>query len=186
MDESIGPYTDVKIDGLLVRVDRSWQMASLRSFPPHRPFAEEMLAWSGSALPSPLQAVAPQWPAALSTFILAWRSPSEVWALSMDAPSFRTLIERVGEISHGCCVDQTGGFWVFKATGARVADMLARVGAVASVPASGEAHVTRIAEVPVMTLCVNPGEILMIVERVYAEHLLGWIRATAADFDPAE
>jgi len=182
MAEVTEPYADVKCDGLLVQVDRSWHLASLRSFSPHRPFAEAMLAWSGTALPGSQKAVAPQWPAVLSTFILAWRSPSEVWALSMDAPSFDSLIARVGDITHGCCVDQTGGFWVLKAGGARIADMLARVGSVASMPAPGEAHVTRIAEVPVMTLSVNPGEVLLIVERVYAEHVLGWIRATAADF----
>jgi sarcosine oxidase gamma subunit len=102
----------------------------------------------------------------------------------MDTPSFRTLLARVGAMTQGCCVDQSGGLWVLKATGARVSDLLLRVGSCASVAAPGSAQVTRIAEVPVMTLCVNPGETLLIVERVYAEHLLGWIRATAADFEP--
>ena len=185
MDELRGPYADIETAGLHVRIDRSWHVASLRSFRPNEPFAAEFLAWSGTALPAPQKAVAPQWPAVLSTFILAWRSPSETWALSMDLPSFNSLKARVSEFAQGCCVDQTGGLWVLKATGARVVDLLLRVGALASVPSTAAAHVSRIAEVPVMTLCVNPGETLLIVERAHAEHLLNWIRATAADFEPA-
>jgi hypothetical protein len=34
----------------------------------------------------------------------------------------------------------------------------------------------------VLALCVEEGQILLVVERVYSEHLLGWIRDTAADF----
>ena len=185
MDELRGPYAAVETAGLHVRVDRSWQVAALRSFEPLGPYAAEFLAWSGTGLPAPLRAIAPQWPAMLSTFILAWRSPTETWALSMDAPSFNDLKTRVANSQHGCCVDQTGGLWVLKATGERVADLLLRIGAVASVPSAGDAHVSRIAEVPVLTMCISPGETLMVVERVYAEHLLNWIRATAGDFAPA-
>jgi hypothetical protein len=34
----------------------------------------------------------------------------------------------------------------------------------------------------VLSLCLADGERLLIVDRGYAEHLLGWIRATAGDF----
>jgi hypothetical protein len=33
-----------------------------------------------------------------------------------------------------------------------------------------------------MALCVNEGQIMLVVERVYSQHLLGWIGETAADF----
>ncbi len=56
------------------------------------------------------------------------------------------------------------------------------MGAATAIPAPGEARSGRVAEVPVLTACVESGEFLMLVERVYADHLLGWMRATVADF----
>jgi hypothetical protein len=183
MDELRGPFAAVEAGGLHVHVDRSWHAASLRYFEPQGPFAAEFLAWSGTELPAPQRAIAPKWPGQLSAFILAWRSPTETWAFSMDQPALDMLKERIAKSSHGCCVDQSGGFWVLKAAGERVGDLLLRIGSTASLPALGEAHVSRVAEIPVLTMSVNPGETLMVVDRVYAEHLLSWIRVTAADFD---
>jgi len=185
MDDWQRAFADVEAAGLQVCVDRSWYVASVRYFEPQGPFAAEFLAWSGTELPAAQRAITPTWPAQLSAFILAWRSPTETWALSMDQAAFDTLKERIAQSSHGCCVDQTGGFWVLKATGERVEDLLLRIGSTASPPAIGEAHVSRVAEVAVLTMSVNPGETLLIVDRAYAEHLLNWVRVTAADFDYA-
>ncbi len=33
-----------------------------------------------------------------------------------------------------------------------------------------------------MALCVSAGEILLLVDRVYSQHLSAWIRETLADF----
>jgi hypothetical protein len=38
-----------------------------------------------------------------------------------------------------------------------------------------------LAELQVLTACLAPQEFLLLVERVYANHLLEWIGATAAD-----
>jgi hypothetical protein len=183
MDEPRGPFAAVETAGLRVHVDRRWHAASLRYFEPRGPFAAEFLAWSGTELPAPQRAIAAKWRGQMSAFILAWRSPTETWAFSMDQLALDLLKERTARSSHGCCVDQSGGFWVLKATGERVGDLLLRIGSTASLPAIGEAHVSRVAEIPVLTMSVNPGETLMVVDRLLAEHLLSWIRITAADFD---
>jgi hypothetical protein len=66
--------------------------------------------------------------------------------------------------------------------GLKARDLLARLGAVASIPDLGEARSSRLAELQVMTVCVQAGEFLLLVERVYAHHLLEWMGATVADF----
>ena len=70
--------------------------------------------------------------------------------------------------------------------GVRTRDLLLRIGNEASVPTPGESRISRIAELPVVSLSVKPGETLLLLDRVYAEHLLNWIRVTLADFDPSE
>jgi hypothetical protein len=45
----------------------------------------------------------------------------------------------------------------------------------------GEALTSRLAELAVLALCVRAGEILLLVDRVYADHLWAWIRESAAD-----
>jgi hypothetical protein len=58
---------------------------------------------------------------------------------------------------------------------------LLRLGATSTIPNLGEARSGRLAELQVLTACLLPGEFLLLVERVYANHLLEWIGATAAD-----
>ena len=79
----------------------------------------------------------------------------------------------------------TGGLQVLRLTGDRIADLLCRLGGTACVPGAGEARRSRLADVPVLALCVRAGETLLVVDRGYAEHLLLWIRETLLDFpDP--
>jgi sarcosine oxidase gamma subunit len=84
--------------------------------------------------------------------------------------------------SAGCFVDQTGGILAWQISGARARDVLERIGSAASIAAPGEARTGRFAELPVLTLSVRAGEFVLLVERVYSEHLVGWISETAADF----
>jgi sarcosine oxidase gamma subunit len=85
----------------------------------------------------------------------------------------------------GCMVDQTGGVEVLSVTGPRGADLMVRLGSPTSLPAVGESRTSRMAEVTVTAFCVRSGETFLLVERVYAAHLLGWIRSTLADFEPS-
>jgi hypothetical protein len=59
---------------------------------------------------------------------------------------------------------------------------LQRLGAATAIASLGEARSGRLAELHVLTACVQSGEFLLLVERVYANHLIEWIRATVADF----
>ena len=49
-------------------------------------------------------------------------------------------------------------------------------------PEPGEARTGRLAELTVQTISVQAGEYLLLVERVYANHLFEWMSKTAADF----
>ena len=75
------------------------------------------------------------------------------------------------------------GVRAWQLAGARARDVLERIGSAGSIPAPGEARTGRLAELPVLSLSVREGEFLLLVERVYSEHLLGWISETAADFE---
>jgi hypothetical protein len=78
-------------------------------------------------------------------------------------------------------VNQTGGIGALRVRGKKAGDLLLRLGAATAIPNLGEARSGRLAELQVMTACLLPGEFLLLVERVYANHLLEWIGATAAD-----
>ena len=55
----------------------------------------------------------------------------------------------------------------------------------ASIPRPGEARRSRMADVPVLALSLRAGETLLVVDRVYADHLCAWIRETLLDFADA-
>jgi hypothetical protein len=80
-------------------------------------------------------------------------------------------------------VDQTGGIRVLRLQGRRAGDLLLRLGAATAIPGLGEARSSRLAELHVLTVCVQAGQYLLLVDRVYAKHLLDWIGATVADFE---
>jgi hypothetical protein len=61
-------------------------------------------------------------------------------------------------------------------------DLMSRIGASATVPKPGQALTGRIAERAVMALCEPELELILLIECVSADHLLGWIHATTADF----
>jgi hypothetical protein len=61
-------------------------------------------------------------------------------------------------------------------------DLMSRIGASATLPKPGQALSGRIAELAVMALCEPELELILLIECVYADHLLGWIHATTADF----
>jgi sarcosine oxidase gamma subunit len=113
---------------------------------------------------------------------LAWRSPTETLIVAADAGCLSRVDRFAANRSDGCLVDQTGGMLALMVAGARAPDLLLRLGSTDAVPALGEARTSRLAELSVMSLCTRPGEILLLVERVYVRHLFGWIRETVADF----
>ena len=114
--------------------------------------------------------------------LLAWRSPSETLCLARSAQRLAQLQQALANVSDGCCVELTGALSVIQLTGERIADVLARLGGGASLPPLGGAHRGRMADVPVLTICLRRGQVLLVIERSYAEHLWGWMRETLLDF----
>jgi len=182
MDESrhIATY-GIELPGLSVTLRREFKVASLRYFDAQGPVAATMRSAVGGPLPQEQQAVS--YPAGAGELILAWRSPTETWVMTTDGATFAAITAAMASDSPaGCLVDQTGGLWAWKLSGVRTTDLLARLGSMASIPALGEARGSRVAELAVLMLCVKAGEIVLLAERVYSEHLLGWISETAEDF----
>jgi sarcosine oxidase gamma subunit len=169
--------------GLSVEPKRQWYIGSLRYFDAAGPLAANLRGVAGGSLPGPLAAV--RYPSAQSAgeLILAWRSPTETVIMTADGAAFAAVANSAAaDRSAGYLVDQTGGVWAWQISGARARDVLERIGSAGSIPAPGEARAGRFAELPVLALSVRAGEFLLLVERVYSEHLVGWISETAADF----
>jgi sarcosine oxidase gamma subunit len=157
-------------------------VASLRYFDMADRFVATVREFLGSPLPAPLSALRIESRPNDARFILLWRSPTETLLLSYDSAAFAELDERAAPEMDGCMVVQTGGIRVLRVMGPKARDLLLRLGSATAIPALGEARTGRLAELQVLCACVQAGEYLLLVERAYANHLLGWIRATAADF----
>jgi sarcosine oxidase gamma subunit len=144
-------------------------------------FAAAVREAVGRPLPEPLRVIqvgsATQGP----YVVLTWRSPTETLLLTNDRAAFDELERQLAAEADGCMVNQTGGISVLRMRGERAGDVLPRLGAATAIPNLGEARSGRLAELQVLTACVSPKEYLLLVERVYADHLLEWIHATAVD-----
>jgi len=163
--------------GLTVHRDETLQAATLRYFGGDGAFAAALREVSGVALPEVLRATS----ARGGEIILAWRSPTETLLLAGEL-ALSELEARLAQAADGCLVNLTGGLKVLRVTGEGIPDLLCRLGGTGSIPQLGEARRSRMADVPVLVLSVRPGEALLLVDRAYAEHLMGWIRETLLDF----
>ena len=132
-------------------------------------------------MPQPLRAAAFDSPRLATHGILAWRSPTETLLLGDGPAAFIELAQRLASMTDGCMVDQSGGFCAIRVQGRKGGELLQRLGAETAIPGLGEARVGRLAEVTVLTAAVRSGELLLLIERVYAEHLQEWLRATVKD-----
>ena len=192
----LGVEDGFSADGLTVRWDHDIAIAALRYFDPAGAFAMEAGGVLGGSLPAPLRAHrrllgtpgvsaevgANGTPKAGSELVLAWRSPTETLLLTTDAAILATVGAFAADRSDGCLVEHTGGILCLAIAGSRAPDLLLRLGSTDAIPAPGEARTSRLAELSVMSLCIRPEEIMLLVERVHARHLFAWIRETVADF----
>jgi sarcosine oxidase gamma subunit len=180
MDNSPHTLRSIEIDGLSVANEPAYLVASLRYFDSTGQFAAAASEALGRALPEPLRALRVETPDG-GDCILVWRGPSETLLLCQDAALCSALEPKLAARNDGCMVDQTGGIRVVRVAGSRARELLLRLGAATALPDLGGAHAGRLAELSVLTICVQPWEYLLLVERVYAPHLLEWVHATAAD-----
>ena len=193
MAESPGPAGEGPLfcDGLAVEKDDGMQVASLRYFPGRAPFAQAVREVLGVGLPAALQALAlpsiSEASAAVGAqsppaqLLLAWRSPTETLCLAGNASIFAPVRALVARRADGCLVDLTSGLQVLRLSGERIAELLSRLGGYGSVPQPGETRRSRLADVPVFALSVQPAETWLLVDRAYLPHLLDWIRETVRD-----
>lgn len=171
-------------DGLEVQ-EAPLYASTLRYFESAGPFAAAVAAVTGAPLPAPLRATVPVAAAADGSgpgLVLAWIRPTETLAFSEQAAPLAELSERLAQAAGGHVVDLTGGLKSFRLGGARVAELLSRLGGTTVAMGVGEARRGRLADVPVLAACVRAEETLLVVDRAYAEHLRGWIEATLADW----
>ena len=150
--------------------------ATLRYFEADGPFAAAVAAAMGAPLPPPLTATV------LPGLVLAWLRPTETLALCETAAPLAGLCERLAQAQGGHAVDLTGGLEALRLRGSRVAELLSRLGSTAVTPGAGEARRGRLADVQVLAIGFSAGEVLLVVDRAYAEHLRGWIEATLAEW----
>jgi heterotetrameric sarcosine oxidase gamma subunit len=169
------------VAGLSARVDDALQVATLRYFAPDGEFAEAVHEVTGYALPQTQQALT----ACDGQLILAWRSPTETLCLAVNPARLVQIAARLAGLADGCLVSLSGGVKIVRVSGARVRELLCRLGGTASVPQPGEARRSRMADVPVLAVSLTAGETLLVVDRAYTEHLMGWIRESLLDFADA-
>lgn len=172
----------IEVGGLSVGMELDYQVASLRYFDSEGAFAAGVHEVIGQTLAQPLRAHALEAASGGAPFILVWRSPTENLFLTRDAALVAELQRRLAAETDGCMVEQTGGIRVLRVTGPKARDLLLRLGSATAAPAEvGGACTGRMAELPVLTASIQAGEYLLMVERVYVDHLLEWMEATAAD-----
>jgi hypothetical protein len=171
----------IQIAGLRVILEPRLQVASLRYFDRQGVFAGLVHNITGIRLPDNLCALRSAEDRTCEAIILAWRSPTETLMISAAPTLIETLQGAASTLPDGCIVDQRGGALVFRASGEAVADLIARLGGHGACPAIGESLRTRLADVAVLAVKVQPEETLLIVERSHGPHLMTAIRVSAAD-----
>jgi len=149
------------------------RVKTLRYFDPHGAFARAAAA----AATAPMGAV-----------MLAPVRPTETLALSPPEhePQLEALARQLAAIPGGQVIDLSGGLKAARLRGARLAEVLARLGGPGLMPQVGAARRGRLADVPVLALGVRAGEVLLVVDRAWAPHLLEWLRATLADLGESD
>jgi sarcosine oxidase gamma subunit len=173
MDERPSPPESAS---LAVHVEQGVPAAALRYFSRAGPFAAAARA-ANVTLPEAGRATD-----AGRDLCLAWRSPTETLCLSRTEQRLRDLKDALAGAPDGCWVELSGGLSVVRLDGERIEELLSRLGSSASMPACGEARRSRMADVPVLALCLRPGTVQLVLDRAYTEHLLAWIRVTLLDF----
>jgi sarcosine oxidase gamma subunit len=163
--------------GITVELAEGLHMASLRHFAA-APLDALLRKTIGAALPGSQKACQ----GADAVVTLVWRSPSETLLLSGAADVLRHLAEQLGTSTEACLVDLSAAFKVVRLAGARVSDLLCRLGGTGSIPNVGEARRGRLCDVPVLAVAVCAGETWLVLDRAYLPHVLGWIAATLSDF----
>jgi sarcosine oxidase gamma subunit len=154
-----------------VSVNVSARIASLRYCNPRGVFAAA-LSTLRIAVPEPLRCVVVPPPAAAAG-IYAWRSPTETVWICDSPPCFDEIKSALNEADDGYLVDQTGGRRLVQLRGPRSGKLLAHLGSGFAEIAVGASKIGRMADIAVLVCKPSEEEWLLVVDRLYLEHLLG-------------
>jgi sarcosine oxidase gamma subunit len=187
MVESQDLLAAIEGPGVTIELEPRFHAASLRYFERDGAFTQMVQTVTGLSLPNKLSATHSHAPngaddAQINT-VLAWRSPRETTLLTTDEVVLKSLQTSAAEFSDGCVVDQRGGILVFRARGTGVPTLVAKTAGRGAMPAIGESRRTRLAEIAVWSVKVQAEETLLIVDRMYAPHMMASIRVNTADLD---
>lgn len=171
----------IEVAGLRVVFEPRLHVASLRYFDRQGAFARLLHDVTGMTLPDSSRALRRAEDPTSAAIILAWRSPTETSMISAAQTLIETLQGAAATLTDGCIVDQRGGALVFSASGEALPDLFARLGGQGACPSTGASLRSRLADVAVLAVKVQPEETLLIVERCYGPHLMAAIRVSAAD-----
>jgi hypothetical protein len=160
-------------------------IASIRFFDAAGEYMRGLAGWVGGPMPGPLQVLRhagnPRGTMPDSQILLASRSPNEILLMCGQARVVAALEDFAAGRGDGCVVNQTGAYRGWEIAGERAPEFWSRLGS-ASLPALGEARMSRVAELTVMTSSVEAGSTLVLVDRLYSDHLAGWMAETLRDF----
>jgi len=154
-----------------VSVNDSVRIASLRYYNPRGVFAAALPALR-IAVPEPLRCVVVRPPAAAAG-IYAWRSPTETVWICDSPPRFDEIKSALKEADDGYLVDQTSGRRLVQLRGPRSGKLLAHLGSGFAEMAVGASKIGRMADIAVVVCRPSEEEWLLVVDRLYLEHLLG-------------
>jgi heterotetrameric sarcosine oxidase gamma subunit len=169
----------VEAAGLAVTLESHWSVGALR-YLDAAALDAATLARLGGKLPRAGEALE------VPDLVLAWRGPRETLVFTPSADTLAALAAALAPAERACLVDQSQGYRTIRLEGPRTLDLLLRLASSDCVPAAGQALQGRFADLPVMAFALADGATRLVVERVYAEHLLAWIEATVADFGPID
>jgi heterotetrameric sarcosine oxidase gamma subunit len=167
--------------GLKVELEPRLHAASLRYFERDGAFTRVVQDVTGLNVPRDRGAAHRAVAATITT--LAWRSPNETMLLTSDSELLDSLQTAAAALRDGCMVDQRGGILTFRASGNEVANLVAKTAGHGALPGLGESRRTRLAEVAVLLVRVRAEDILLVVDRIYAMHMMATIRVSAADLN---
>jgi hypothetical protein len=160
-------------------IDQGTQALSLRYFLPDGPFADAVRL--STELSLPIDPCTVRVTNENSPTLLVWRSPTESLLLTRHSSIIEILSSAAARLQDGCVVDLTGGTCVLSVHGTGVDDLLARIGCHGSAPPRRTVRSTRVADLPVILIRGECPDVLLLVDRVYLDHLMSWMRVTIDD-----
>lgn len=165
--------------GITVAADSGMTVTSLRYFMPNGPFATVARRYLGVDLPLEPNAIAI---ADRPATVLTWRRPGECLLISPDSGIIDGIMKASGRLADGRAINLTDGTCVLRIRGSRSAELFSRIGGHDSMPPARSSRASRVAELPVILIRAQSDDMLLLVDRVYVEHLMQWLRASVADF----